>query len=95
MNNTQILNKAKTALRIKTSAFDSELADLIIAAEMDLQIAGVTVPESADSLVQTAVITYVKCHFGMPENYDKLKASYDEQKAQLKTATGYRSETDV
>jgi hypothetical protein len=28
-------------------------------------------------------------NFGEPEDYDRLKASYDEQKAQLSTATGY------
>jgi hypothetical protein len=27
--------------------------------------------------------------FGNPENYDKLKAAYDEMKAQLSMATGY------
>ena len=36
-----------------------------------------------------AVITYVKAHFGEPDDYDRLKKSYDEQKAQLITASGY------
>jgi hypothetical protein len=27
--------------------------------------------------------------FGLPEDYDRLKRSYDEQKAQLSNATGY------
>ena len=92
MNVNDLLTKAKTALRITATAYDSELTDLINAAALDLGIAGVDVPAETDALINTAVITYVKSHFGMPENYDKLKASYDEQKAQLKVATGYRSE---
>ena len=92
MNVNDLLTKAKIALRITAAAYDSELTDLINAAALDLGIAGVDVPAETDALINTAVITYVKSHFGMPENYDKLKASYDEQKAQLKVATGYRSE---
>lgn len=84
-----MLEKVKLALRITTNAFDSELTNLIASALLDLGIAGVDVPQNYDELVQTAVITYCKCHFGEPDNYDRLKASYDEQKAQLRMATGY------
>lgn len=84
-----MLNKVKVALRITTDAFDSELRDLIDAAELDLGIAGVIVPVNFDALVKKAIVTYCKMSFGLPEDYDRLKRSYDEQKAQLSTATGY------
>lgn len=84
-----MLSKVKLALRITTSAFDSELTDLIAAAQLDLGIAGVTVPAPLDELVGRAIITFCKMSFGLPEDYDMLKKSYDEQKAQLVTATGY------
>ena len=42
-----------------------------------------------DPLYVQAVITYVRAHFGSPDDYDRLKDSYDEQKAQLQMATGY------
>ena len=84
-----MLSKVKLALRITTSAFDSELTDLIAAAQLDLGIAGVDVPASLDELVSRAIITFCKMSFGLPEDYDRLKKSYDEQKAQLVTATGY------
>lgn len=83
------LEKIKMALRITTSAFDDELTDLINAACADLGIAGVVLPESLDAICTRAVITYCKLHFGEPDDYDRLKASYDEQKAQLSMATGY------
>ena len=84
-----MLSKVKLALRITTSAFDSELTDLIAAAQLDLGVAGVIVPPTIDELITRAIITYCKMSFGLPEDYDRIKKSYDEQKAQLVTATGY------
>lgn len=84
-----MLEMVKTALRIKTTAYDSELTYLIAAAKLDLGIAGVVLPGELDELVTRAIITYCKLSFGIPEDYDRLKVSYDEQKAQLVTATGY------
>ena len=83
------LDKVKMGLRIKTTAYDEELADLIAAAQTDMGIAGVVVPSTLDEIVTKAIITYCKMSFGLPEDYDRLKRSYDEQKAQLVTATGY------
>ena len=84
-----MLEKVKLALRIVTNKYDSELKDLIDAAKLDLGIAGVTVPETLDALVSKAIITYCKMSFGLPEDWDRLKRSYDEQKAQLSNASGY------
>lgn len=84
-----MLEKVKTALRITTTSYDGELTDLIESAKLDLDIAGVVVPEPYDELVKTAIITYCKMSFGLPEDYDRLKRSYDEQKAQLSNASGY------
>ena len=92
-----LLLKVKTALRITTDAFDDELTDLIAAAQIDLQIAVVVIPEELDAIVKRAIVTYCKMNFGLPDDYDRLKRSYDEQKAQLSTATGWTNwgETDV
>ena len=85
-----LLAKVKEAARITTTEFDSgQLTDLINAAQMDLGIAGVIVPDRYDALVAQAVITYCLMNFGLVDEYDRLKKSYDEQKAQLMTATGY------
>ena len=83
-----LIDNCKTALRVTTSAYDGEIQTYIESAMLDLGIAGVEVPED-DSLVNKAIMTYVRMSFGAPANYDKLKASYDEQKAQLMNATGY------
>ena len=87
-----MLEKVKRALRIKTNAFDIELSDLINAGLIDLGFGGVmeeVLTMDADPVVIQAIITYCKMNFGLPEDYDRLKRSYDEQKAQLGTATNY------
>ncbi len=89
-----MLAKVKLALRITTEAFDSELTDLIEAAKIDLGIAGVELPSTLDAICEIAIITYCKLHFGEPDEYDRLKASYDEQKAQLSMSTRYTIWTD-
>ena len=52
-------------------------------------IAGVSNTRPSDPLVLRAVITYCKLHFGEPDDYDRLKRAYDEQKAQLSMSSGY------
>lgn len=89
-----MLTKVKMALRIVTDAYNDELNDLISAAQIDLGIAGVTLPETLDAICSRAIITYCKLHFGEPDDYDRLKRSYDEQKAQLSMATGYTTWSD-
>ena len=56
---------------------------------LDLGIAGVVLPDQLDEVCKTAIITYCKMNFGNPDNYDRLKSAYDEQKAQLGMATVY------
>lgn len=91
---TTMLDKVKTALRLSTDAYDDELTRLIDSAKFDLGIAGVVLPAELDAICETAIITYCKVMFGEPDDRDRLKASYDEQKAQLSMATGYTVWTD-
>lgn len=89
-----LIDDTRLALRLTTTAYDNELDRLIKAAKLDLGIAGVTLPDTLDDLCNTAIITYVMTKFGEPDEYDRLKASYDEQKAQLSMSTGYTVWTD-
>ena len=86
-----MLAKVKLALGLTTNAYDTDIQDLIDAAKLDMGIAGVELPSTLDAICERAIITYCKLHFlGLSDNeWDRLKASYDEQKAQLVTATGY------
>jgi hypothetical protein len=93
-----MLNKVKLALLISSEDFDSELADLIGAAVLDLNIAGVddtTVvsDDPTDKLIIRAICSYCGYHFelihGTLDRAEAFKRSYDEQKAQLGMASGY------
>ena len=102
MATTSIFDQAKTALRLMTTApeIENEIDSLIMAGIADLQesagvdVGNITTSRAAvnlkdphDVLVATAVKTYVKMHFGEPEEYGRLKLAYDEMKAQLHTIT--------
>lgn len=85
-----ILSETKTAMRLTKTEYDPEITRLIDAACADLGIAGITATTATDDpiLIQ-AIITFCRLNFGSPADYDRLKESYDEQKAQLQTAVGY------
>ena len=97
-----MLAKVKLAKRISTTVFDSELLDLIAAAIADLKLIGIEfdVTETktqgvvtdytiTDPLISRAITTYCVMNFGSQDDYDRLKASYDEQKGQLRETSGY------
>jgi hypothetical protein len=92
----ELLEKIKLALRIKTTAFDAELTDLVYQCVSDMGFAGIDTDiigaeYLSDPAVVMAIITFCKFSFGKLDSneYDRLKASYDEQKKQLGMATGY------
>lgn len=91
------LEKVKVALRLTAddAGLNEEINDLIQAAYKDLNLAAVTEEGMEDDpLIVRAVITYCRLNFGQPDDYDRLKRSYDEQKAQLGMATGYTNFED-
>lgn len=84
-----MLDTVKRAMHITVTAYDDELQELISAGLADLAMAGVIVTDEDAPCIRQAVATYCRTRFGSPADYDKLKAAYDEQKAQLQGATGY------
>lgn len=94
MADATMIAAAKLAARITTDAFDSQVSDLLDAALLDMGVAGVVIPDTMDALVKQAAVTYFLMHFGQPDEFDRMKKSYDEQKAQLATCTGYTVWTD-
>lgn len=90
-----LLDDAKVACRVTSTAFDTELNDLISAALSDLGITDIqSILLTSDDpvpLIKQAVITYCRMNFGLQSEtyYNRLKASYDEQKAQLLMSSEY------
>lgn len=89
MADSDLLTAAKLAGRITTDVYDSQIESLLDASLLDMGVAGVTLLPPLDKLVQQASITYFLMHFGQPDQYDRLKKSYDEQKAQLSMCSDY------
>lgn len=95
MANSDLLTKVKVAVRrTDTTAFDAELSDLIAACLVDLGIAGIDAIDIHDPLIVRAVCTYCKTNFGETDEYEHLKASYDEQKATLQMSSRYTNYSD-
>jgi len=96
-----MLAKVKSALRISTNTFDQDLIDMMAAAVDDLEITGSVLPvtvgtadvECDDALIRQAIITYCRCNFGQPDDYDRMKAAYDEQKAQIRENPNYQEDS--
>lgn len=85
-----MLAAVKQAMRIKTNAYDDGINQLIGACIRDIGIVGVDFEATTqDELLIQAVITYCRLNFGTPSDYDRLKRSYDEQKAQLISNSAY------
>lgn len=86
-----MLDYIKLVLRIKTNAFDTQLNSLIEAGKNDLKIAGVDVDNipAENELLKLAIASFCMFSFGNCREYDRVKSSYDEQKAQLRMASGF------
>lgn len=89
-----LIEDVKTALGVFDDEYDSMIADLILSAKADMGITDIDVNHLADDnpLFKRAIITYCRMNFaifGVPEGYDRLKASYDEQKAQMLMSSGF------
>lgn len=87
-----LLDDVKLALRISSSAFDSEISDLIEAAKADLKLSGVDHGKMLDDdpVIKRAIVTYVKANFGFDNpDAERLQRAYDMLKAHLTLSTEY------
>ena len=83
----ELLNKVKIALRVDSDVFDDEIILLIEAAKLDLEESGIK-PDLTDSLVNTAILMFVKSNFGY-DNLDSGKQlrAYEAIKRKLALAS--------
>lgn len=90
---TASLYDTEIASLLQAGASDLKLAGVILPGVVSFTVgANDAVTDTStltDPLAMRAVITYAAARFGDPPNYDKLKAAYDEMKAQLMHATNY------
>lgn len=81
-----LLDDCRVAVRVSTNALDSELEILIAAAKADMERCGVKPAllddEALAPIVRSAVVCFVKSHFGLDQEADErdfFQASYRSQ----------------
>lgn len=85
-----MLASIKLALRIKSSAFDEEINELIESSKIDLQISGITKIKEEDPLIRQAIKTYCKANFGLDnKDREKYQSSYESLKQHLSLCGDY------
>ncbi len=82
-----LLDDVKNVLRVSGNDLDTEVADLISAAQTDLILSGILATKATsttDPLIRRAVVVYCKANFGWdnPEA-DRFQKSYDSLKQHL------------
>lgn len=85
-----MLENIKLSLRIKNTAFDDEINDLIQAAMLDLDLSGILVIDELDPLIKRVITLYVKANFGWDNpDADRLQQSYLMLKQHLSLSGDY------
>ena len=91
-----MLDEIKKIQGINHTEFDNMITTWINSAKLDLKSIGIvsTLVDNPDSLVQTAIITYVLSFIDVP-NCEMYAKSYSIQKDVLRHLTEYIEETDA
>jgi len=86
-----LLDDVKLALRITNVAYNSEVSDLIDAAEADMSLVGVlNSGVDTDPLIKRAISLYCKAHFGYQNaDADKFLAAYTSLRDHLSLSGDY------
>ena len=91
---SDLLEAAQTDLQMAGIVIDGEVNITITENEQTGEITATDNSTITDKAVITAMITYVRVHFGSPADFDRLANSYDLQRRQLANATGYTNFLD-
>ncbi len=98
-----LLADIKQILRIKTTALDTEVNDLIDSAKADLILSGILKSKTEediingyDPLIKRAIIFYVKANFGLDNtDSEKYQKAYDSLKIHLTLSQEFTVEAVV
>ena len=90
---------------MKAGAQDLRIAGVVIPGTVNFKLVTTTSGQTTtshwedagslnDPLVLRAIFTYTRMLFGSPDDYDRVKESYETQKVQLMHASGYTAYED-
>ena len=89
----EILNDAKTAVRVKSDSSNDEIQDLIDACKRELELAGVYITDEKDPLEKQVIKFYCKGHYGYEENTEKFIIAYKSLRDAMALSGDYAKET--
>lgn len=84
-----MLGKIKESLRIKHSATDNDLNDMILACKLDLKRVGIVKLDDADALIIQAVKIYVKWQLNFEGEADRFRVAYERMRDSLSLSGDY------
>jgi uncharacterized phage protein (predicted DNA packaging) len=93
-----LLDDVKAVLRVSDDNKDTEIGDLIAAAQTDLALAGVTPSmttlDPPDPLIKQAIVLYAKANYGWDnQEAPRFQESYNLLKASLTLSADYTDYT--
>lgn len=81
---------ARLAVRVKSTAFDEELNNLVEACLKDLKLAGAETVSADDNLTRQAVTLYLRAHFGSGfDDPDRYERDYQALKITMANSSDY------
>lgn len=87
------INDLKDSLRIKSDVVNNEIKSLIMAARLDLALAGITnqkINNEEDYLVKNAIINYLRSEFGLDnKDSEKYRNSYNMMRDKMAISQEY------
>lgn len=84
-----LIDNVKLSLRIKNTAYDTEIQDLIDVCKADLRISGIEIIDEADVLTTQAIKLYCKGSFGYDENSERFMSAYNNLKISMALSGDY------
>ena len=93
---TRYVTAMRSYLRLRATAADGEIKDLIHAARDDLILGGVNparANDEADALIKRAIGTYIKAEFGLDNaDSEKYRAAFKDLKHRLLLSQKYTAQ---
>ena len=84
-----LIDDIKQILRITSSAYNTEITDLIATTKADLDLVGLLKIVETDSLIKRAITLYCKANFGYNKDSEKYQISYESLRNHLSLSVDY------
>ena len=88
-----VLEKVRSALRIKHNNLDNELRDEIAACQIDLNLAGVEKTDPEDYLINEAIKLYCRAKHNFEGEGERYQKNYEKLKNALSLSSKYGGDT--